>query len=503
MRLLSATLPVVLVCAWMAGPRCLAKEEIEVMVSYLLAPAQPLPEGLRAVAVINSGVSTMGVQQDEREQKWSLMAADMIEAMLQAGSAMMNPPLMVAKRSETQAVLREHDLALAGMVDAPQASQAGKLLAVQGLITSRITIQIDEVRGSKSTLDWMSLMGGVMKDSIGGREPAPQARPRGAVRGYPTPQPRTEIRRGPDGRPVVIQRRPVTPAPSPYRRSPAQIYDPRFSRQYRQERSVAGGGLTLKTKEVEEISRHLTVQCSFTLIDAATGRTLMQYSPPPAQKKDKKSPDFFFGGLVSEADLDPVDHFIGELVETSTREFVSMIVPVQMQYTYPVVGKHSAGEAAVRALRGDDYETAMQQFQTNLRKEPDEHETLFGIGVVSELMGKPEQALEFYRRALSADDVDDDEAVLYGAARSRLAQHMGRIIPPGGLQAAPAGGPPVAPAPAPVPTSATPAGPGASSGSATPTPSEAQSPSARQSASAGQQASTASDAPPRVFFAPR
>ncbi|MBI4578422.1 MAG: hypothetical protein HY718_01880 [Planctomycetes bacterium] len=442
----------------------LAKEKQVVTVSYLVGPARPLPEGLRAVAVINSGVSAAGIKQDEREGKWSIMAADMIEAMLQAGSALSHPPLAVAKRSETQAVLREHDLALAGMVGGDQAAAAGKLLSVQGLITSRIIVNIDEQRGTRSTIDWMSIMGGAMRGVVQGQpEPAPVAPAPAPGPVVVERRPHTEVRRGPDGRTYIVQRQPPPVVIYPrYRRSPALLYDPRLRAVPRQERSVAGGGLMLQTRDVEEVSRHLTVQCSFTLIDVATGQALLQYSPPPSQKRDRKSPDFWFGGLVGEKELDPVDHFIGELVEQSTREFVSMLVPVRVSYEYELVGKHSAAEQGIRLLRGDDYAGAMSAFERDLKKHPDEHETLFAMGVVSELMGLPDQALQFYRQALASEDVehDDDEVVIYSAAKDRLTAHAGRILPP--LPPGPppgppgpgagAGRPPGPPVPAPVQT---------------------------------------------------
>lgn len=441
---ISATL-VVLACVspvW-------AKERQNVTISYVVGPSRPVPEGLHAVAVINSGVSTQGMQQDEREAKWSVMAADMIEAMLQAGSSTTAQPLMVAKRSETQAVLREHDMALAGMVASDQAATAAKLLAVQGLITSRIVVQIDEQRGTKSTLDWMSIMGGAVRETVSGRSeaPAPAPAPRPGVLRRPSGQ----VRRGADGRLYTVQRGPV------YRGNPAQVYAPGARSVSKQERSAAGGGLTIATKDVEEISRSLTVQCSFTLIDAATGQAILQYSPPPARKQDRQSPDFFFGSMMGDKELDPVDHFIGELVERATQEFVSMLVPVQVQYTYELTARHSASEEALRALRADDYAGALASLEKDHRKYSDEHEIMFSLGVVNELMGRHEQGLQWYRKALASKDVDEEEVHLYTAAKDRLAAHMGRILPPappGGIlptpqSAAPATAVQAAPAPAP------------------------------------------------------
>lgn len=454
-----------------------AKERQTVTVSYLLGPARPAPEGLRAVAVINSGVSTQGIQQDEREAKWSVMAADMIEAMLQAGSGLVAQPILVAKRSETQAVLREHDLALAGMVAGDQAAAAGKLLAVQGLITSRIVVQLDEQRTTRSTLDWMSIMGGAMRETLGSRGQA--GPPPGAVAPAPAPVagPRgrpAQIRRGPDGRTYVVQRAPAAVVSPRYRGNPVQVYVPQPPGAVQQSRSAGGGGLTIKTRDVEEISRSLTVQCSFTLIDVATGQALLQYSPPPFRKQDRRSPDFFFGSLMGEKDLDPVDHFIGELVERATQEFVSMLVPVQVQYTYELTARRSASEEALRALRADDYDRALAGLERNLIKYSDDHECMFAAGVVCELMGRPQEALQWYRRALSTKGVDSDEERVYSAAKDRLTAHLGRILAavrPGEFVPLPAQ---AGPAAAPVAGGAEQASPAASASPAVPAPTAPQ-----------------------------
>jgi len=200
----------------------------------------------------------------------------MIEAMLQGGGS-----LVVAKRRETQRILAERDLNLAGLVDGPTAARAGKLLAVQGLITSKITIRVDVQKGRKATIDWGSRMGGMMRSM----------------------QETRDVRRS---EPVVY--REVRPARDPrYWRNPHYVRDPRYvyvprprpGPVHREETTAAGGGLSLKTKDVEEISRHLTVQCSFALMDAVTGRVIAQYSPPPYQKRDKASPHFLFGSSMS------------------------------------------------------------------------------------------------------------------------------------------------------------------------------------------------------------
>jgi hypothetical protein len=448
---------------------CIAKEKERVTVTYVLAPAQPLPEGLKAVAVIDAGVQTQGDKQDDRERKWSTMAADMIEAMLGSSASRFGSGLNVAQRRQTQAVLKEQDLRLAGLVEGEAAAKAGKLLAVQGLIVSRITIDIDVQKGSKSTMDWGSVLGGVVQGLGEGRrergprvverpvvvQPAPRSpvfiprsggvyAPRGAV----DPR-RVDPRSARDPRSLRFRRYQydpryraapgyavvpgaVAPAPAPYAVVPGQPVPvgpgPGMAGGPAYGEGDGGEPPVFGLKQVEEVRRHLTVQCSFSLIDAVTGRAVVQYSPAPYQKLDTASPDFMFGSMMKGSELDPVDHFIGELVERATQEFVSMLVPTEVEYAYELTGHHSEGEAGIRSLRADDYDEAYQHFLNVLRKYDDDDETAFSAGVASELLGQPQQALEYYRRAASMKGADKDSLPMYVAAKKRLTEHLPRIV---------------------------------------------------------------------------
>ena len=428
---------------------CAAKERQKVTVGYVVGPKAPLPEGLKAVAVIDSGVTTAGVKQDERERKWSTIAADMIEAMLQNGG-LYGSPLSVANRRETRKILMEQDLKLAGLVDGQTATRAAKLLDVQGLVASRLTINIDVQRGTKSTIDWVSLMGGVADQLTETRRhsktpsppPPPQQPPQPRVYRDPryTNDPRYYYRDPRFVDPRYVDPRQVDPRTG-------RPYDPRVpqNRQYyvkpqpapvpgqppvrQSTRTKKGfGALTLGTKDVQEISRHLTVQCVFSLMDAATGQAIVQYTPPPYQKTDQASPDFFFGSNIDESDLDPVDQFIGELVERATQEFAGLLVPVRVETSYELVGKHEAGEAGIRALRADDYAGALAQFEKWYQQYGDEPEAVFAMGVTCELMGNYPRALECYRQAAASKEADKDQLSIYLAAKSRLMDHIDRIL---------------------------------------------------------------------------
>jgi hypothetical protein len=441
MRLLpSSVVAAALVASAVPTGMCLAREKTSVTVSYVLGPSKPMPEGLKAVAVIDAGVQTQGAQQNERERRWSAIAADMIEAMVQNSSAQYGTRLAVAKRSQTKRVLEEQDLRLSGLVEGETATRAGKLLAVQGLITSKLTINIDTHKGSKSTLDWGGILGGAL-GSLG---------PRDGDHG------RREVR--------VIERRPVVVAPGGRRGRDVRVVPPQRVYLYGNPAPHADGGggfggFALKTKEVEEISRSLTVQCSFCLIDAVTGQAIMQYSPPPYQKTDSASPDFMFGGMMERNDLDPVDDFIGELVERATQEFVGMLVPVHFEKAYELSLSGKRGEAAIRAIRADDYNTASAQLQAGIRDGKDDDGSYsFTMGVVDELGGDYVEALKMYRQAAGASDPDKKLLPTYIAAKDRLSNHLHRIMVP---SATPPEGGAAPPPPGQPPATATPSSPSA------------------------------------------
>lgn len=365
-------------CLSVAVP-VVAKERAEISVPYRIAPSKPLPPGLEAVAVIDAAVRADESDAARREQKWSSLAADMIESMLiNADAGADSPPLQVVDRRNMAAVLKEHDLVAAGIVGAETAHQLGELLAVQGLIVSRIQIDLTQEAHTSHATDWGQILTGIA--SGGSFTPGGGNRMPGKRRMY--------------GR-------------------------------------TSGGGASpvFDDDEVTEISRNLTVRCSFRLLDAVTGRALSAYDPPPFRKTDTTSPVFMFGTVIHEEELNPVDHFIGELVEKAAQEFVGQLVPVTGETKVTVVGRGKNGEAGIRALRRGDAESARQLFKQAIIDDPDDHENIFALGVAFELLDRPENALYCYRRAAGHPRADEEEAAAYMAARDRVAAYLDGIEP--------------------------------------------------------------------------
>jgi hypothetical protein len=189
-----------------------------------------------------------------------------------------------------------------------------------------------------------------------------------------------------------------------------------------------GGSGAVDTEESSQISRNMTVQCSFTLMDATTGQAIVQYSPKPFRKFDNKKPGPVFGSSKTEADLDSVDCIIGELVEQGTREFVSTFVPCQVDYTYELKsGKSEESGKGMRSLRMDDFDNAMTFFKAAMAKDPEDHRTVFAMGVTSELMQNWDDALKYYRQAVGMPGLDEQDQAMYLAAKARVTDHKDRI----------------------------------------------------------------------------
>lgn len=188
------------------------------------------------------------------------------------------------------------------------------------------------------------------------------------------------------------------------------------------------GGGTGAAREAEAISRNIALQCKFAMLDAANSKALFEYAPKPYRKTDSKKPSAVFGRSSGEADLDPVDMYIGELVERGTREFVSMFVPVEVEYTYDLESAATKESAAgIRAMRADNYEAAISNFKAAVQNDPNDARSMFAMGVAAEMTQDWDTALKCYRQAAAMPDLDEDVQAAILAAKERVTTHKDRI----------------------------------------------------------------------------
>ncbi len=137
-----------------------SKESMTVGIAYTLKPTQKLPEGLKTVAVNESDVEAWeaGTEDADRAKKWSRMAADMIEGLINDAKTAQQTDLAVAKRRETKNVMAEHDLTAAGLTqNTGNAGAPPQLADVQGLIKSKLNIRNEVKAGKQRTVNAMSV----------------------------------------------------------------------------------------------------------------------------------------------------------------------------------------------------------------------------------------------------------------------------------------------------------------------------------------------------------
>lgn len=353
-----------------------AKDRQMVTVPYGTSAKQALPAGLRTVTVIDFGVTSTEPQAPLREAKWSALGADMMESMLRASGAD-GGPLVVVQRSQTRPALQQEVGGAYGLLPPDAVSKVCEILNLNGVVVGYVQVRIDD-KNNRQRVNWDRVLGGV-----GGR-----------------------------------------PNEGPY--------EPRYQRDGDSDRhgAYARGSrrgsrqVNLSRDEIDEVNRALSVECTFQVLDAANGRTVAELATPPMRRSDRVSPNFNFGRYLPDSELNPIDYFIGELVERAAQDFVSSIVPTRVNITYQLVGDGKDFRRGLQYLRENDYRRAYDAFEDAHHDEDDDAYYPFAMGVTAELMGDLPRALDLYRRALASDDIDDDLLPQYREARDRLDAYL-------------------------------------------------------------------------------
>lgn len=183
------------------------------------------------------------------------------------------------------------------------------------------------------------------------------------------------------------------------------------------------GAVRAETQEVETVTRNMTVQSEFKLVDATNGRVWEHYSPRIFRATDRTKASPIFGSSQTEAALTPQDRIVATLVERAAREFVSMLMPVRVDVEAEVVSSGNPNSSeGVRRLRAEDYLGAIDAFSAALADNPNDHRSAFGAGVAAEASGQVDRALSFYNQACAGQN-----NATYVEARDRVKAFQGRV----------------------------------------------------------------------------
>ncbi len=183
------------------------------------------------------------------------------------------------------------------------------------------------------------------------------------------------------------------------------------------------GGADIDTSEVETVTRNMTVQTEFKLIDTANGQVWAHHSPRTYTATDKTKASPIFGSSKTEAELTPRDTIIAGLVEQGAREFISQLMPCRIDVQARVVSSgNSDCVQGVKMLRGEMYDAALGMFKVALSASAGDDRAAFGAGVACEAMGRYDDALRYYKQACA-----ESGRVEYRQALDRMKTYSHRI----------------------------------------------------------------------------
>ncbi len=183
-----------------------------------------------------------------------------------------------------------------------------------------------------------------------------------------------------------------------------------------------GGRVDAQTDEVETVTRNMTVQTEFKLIDSANGRVWEHFSPKTYRATDRTQASPIFGSSKTEAELTPQDQIIGTLVERGAREFVSKLMPCRIDVEAEVESSGNPNCAeGVRLLRAEMYREAIAAFQAAMSADLNDHRAAYGAGVACEATGQFESALKYYNLACAGENNRT-----YSDARDRMKTYGSR-----------------------------------------------------------------------------
>ncbi len=186
---------------------------------------------------------------------------------------------------------------------------------------------------------------------------------------------------------------------------------------------TGGGYVSPETQEVETVTRNMTVQTEFKLVDSANGRVWEHFSPKTYRATDRTKASPIFGSSKTEAELTPQDQIIGSLVERGAREFVSMLMPCRIDVEAEVESSGKKNSAnGVRLLRAEAYREAISAFQAAIADNSNDHRAAFGAGVACEATGQFESGLKYYNMACAGENNR-----IYAEARDRMKTYGSRI----------------------------------------------------------------------------
>ena len=110
-----------LVCVALVSVGCASTERATLAIEYALNPSKGLPPGMNTVAILDAQVNEV------TDRKWSELAANRIQQLIQESNDRFGTNLGVADRKHTGSVMQESDMAAAGLTASNNTQDDGYL----------------------------------------------------------------------------------------------------------------------------------------------------------------------------------------------------------------------------------------------------------------------------------------------------------------------------------------------------------------------------------------
>lgn len=186
--------------------------------------------------------------------------------------------------------------------------------------------------------------------------------------------------------------------------------------------SVWGGGGGFSTREVDEVSRSITVQCQFQLkANDGSNAIIASHTGPWEQHSESAEAGFFFGSSKTEQDMTPRDKVIGAIIEKQLKQFMCKFVPTDIDTTVKVEPSgHDGSIAGAEALIAEDWAAALSDFKQAIAEDSRDDESLFGAGVAAEKLDRLKEALRYYKLAAGYEDDEPQYTTSVARVKSKM-----------------------------------------------------------------------------------
>ncbi len=156
------TVAMISVCIMTAG--CKKRSKAFVEVAYTEKPALGLPEGLHTIAFIpfTQAIEDEAGIYTAREKKWGDVIVSSIAEKMQYYARKYDIPLKIIEREAVATIMKEKDLADAGLAEENKALQLGKLSKAQAICFGKVVIDIQTVSGKAKTVSFKKTSSGLV-----------------------------------------------------------------------------------------------------------------------------------------------------------------------------------------------------------------------------------------------------------------------------------------------------------------------------------------------------